>query len=592
MTPHAIQPHSMPCLVVILGLFCITISGCLSGTESFDDADVQAVDDTKPDVGKELPATLVALTIVNPFQTLHVGEFRQLLVRGVDEDGNLHPLSSVTWQNQAPEIISVLDGKIVGLTPGNARVIAVANGLEISLDISVTDFRPAALTLSSQQVMLDWESSVLVTAVVSAPSGQVTEARPMWQSAADEIATVDQTGKISGKRAGKTQITVRYETLSASIDVLVVEPQLHSLVITPQLVQMNVGSSEALQIKPLTAHGNPHSTSDFEWTVYDTNVATVDAHGVVTAVNNGTTELTAQSGDVSAVVLIQVDPQFDRTVFPGPCSLLFTEHLFNEVDAQWRKFWTYDDNGRVLSELQLDKKYGRDDLLNYRIETSYDDTDQRVDKLFGSDDKLKSITTKTYDARGLLLSKTTTSDGELISAATWTYDPRGLLITEKKEMPGYQPTEWLNTYNEDAKLVSRKKVSSNVPYEGIFEYNAQGQLRFETYRLNHDIQKKLTYEYENGRLSYYVEEHNIPSYDSTVYWQIESYYYNDRDQIIARNHYGYEYGYNGRATKFDNVIFNELDFAGNLHRQEVWNILPIEPALTQRRQYSYDCWLN
>lgn len=100
-----------------------------------------------------------------------------------------------------------------------------------------------------------------------------------WSSSDSSIATVDSKGVVTGVAPGDAVITVTNEdgTYQETINILVIDSE-------PQLaVDLKVGDTRRLTVDDLA------EISNATWSSEDTNVATVDNKGKVTAVTVGNT---------------------------------------------------------------------------------------------------------------------------------------------------------------------------------------------------------------------------------------------------------------------------------------------------------------
>lgn len=130
-----------------------------------------------------------------------------------------------------------------------------------------------------------------------------------WTSSNTGVAIVDQTGKIRTLRTGTTNITcTAYNGVSATCKLTVVPVIAEAFALEETAFELEPG--ETAMLNPIFT---PTNTTDQSVTYKssNTNVATVDAEGMVTAVNMGTCKITATTNDgsnMSAICNITVKP--------------------------------------------------------------------------------------------------------------------------------------------------------------------------------------------------------------------------------------------------------------------------------------------
>ena len=124
-----------------------------------------------------------------------------------------------------------------------------------------------------------------------------------WSSEDSEIASVDQNGKITAHKGGKTTIKAAIGEFAATCEVTVTIP-LESLTIDKLDSAIDVGSKQQLVVKylPLDTTVNKKVT----WKSLDTTIATVDENGIVTGVKRGTATIQATMAGMSTTVEVKV----------------------------------------------------------------------------------------------------------------------------------------------------------------------------------------------------------------------------------------------------------------------------------------------
>ena len=118
----------------------------------------------------------------------------------------------------------------------------------------------------------------------------------IWESSDPSVATISD-GDISALSPGTATITVRGQDVSASAEVIVIDPY----AVTGVTLDRTTLSLQMGQTATLTATVAPEDARDksVTWTSGDTSVATVDQNGKITPVAPGTTQVTVTTNDGS-----------------------------------------------------------------------------------------------------------------------------------------------------------------------------------------------------------------------------------------------------------------------------------------------------
>lgn len=200
---------------------------------------------------------------------------------------------TVEWTSSKPEIATVSDEKVSGSTAsvtikalkeGKTRVTYKATDGSGVTGSFVVVVKPLIKTLelspSTKVVTLtDTNASFKVVVTPSDAGNQVLE----WRSSNEAICTVDKDGKLYPKAKGTCTITATTKdgtNITASATVRVAS-QASSVKIDKEEATLTSGKTLNLKATVTTVDGEKYS--DVEWTSGDTNIATVDKNGVVTA---------------------------------------------------------------------------------------------------------------------------------------------------------------------------------------------------------------------------------------------------------------------------------------------------------------------
>ena len=131
---------------------------------------------------------------------------------------------TVTWKSSDIAVATVdKNGKVTGKKAGNTTIIATANGVSAKCKVSVVKKSSSgdtnnSISLSKTSLTIQQGKSTTLKATVKGKSKIVT-----WKSSDKSIATVDQNGKVTGKKEGMATITATANGVSAKCKVSVVK---------------------------------------------------------------------------------------------------------------------------------------------------------------------------------------------------------------------------------------------------------------------------------------------------------------------------------------------------------------------------------
>lgn len=171
-------------------------------------------------------------------------------------------------------------GKITAKKAGTTKITAKIKNGEASCTVKVTK---TSIQLSARTISLENGYTARLTAKTS-------NGHPItYRSDKKSIATIDEKGNITAKKPGTATITAKADQTTATCKVTVQKP-------TVSLSRRSATLYRRQKIR-LAVHST--SKSSPKWKSNKKSIATVDEHGVVTAVKNGTATITVSVDGVS-----------------------------------------------------------------------------------------------------------------------------------------------------------------------------------------------------------------------------------------------------------------------------------------------------
>jgi uncharacterized protein YjdB len=204
-----------------------------------------------------------------------------------------------------------------------AAALALAAGSACSNSTSPADSPVATVVLSDSVVTLRIGDEAALTARATQVGGSDLVGRPVFWSARDtNVALVSQSGVISARSVGTTQVAASVEGRTAVARVDVVARPITAVRIEPTSLQLVVGSRQRLTARALNDAGAPVATA-ITWTSETPAVVSVSADGEVTALASGAGSVRAAAGSVAATaaVVVSAVPVARVAVAPATSSI-------------------------------------------------------------------------------------------------------------------------------------------------------------------------------------------------------------------------------------------------------------------------------
>ncbi|QRM87936.1 T9SS type B sorting domain-containing protein [Lacinutrix sp. WUR7] len=255
-------------------------AGLVTGV-SAGSADITYTDSNGCDV--TVTVTINATPTITGTLSACEGDFTQLIGSGIAN-------ATTPWVSSNMAVATVDNtGLVTGVSNGTSNITYTSdNGCDVTVTVTIN----AIPTISGNLIICEGSDSQL------AGSGTAGATTP-WVSSDTAIATVSNTGLVTGVSAGTADIT--YADANGC-DIMVTV----TINATPTITGvLSVCIEDDTQ---LTGSGTASTTNP--WVSSDTTIATIDNTGLVTGVNGGTVDITyTDSNGCSAVETFTVDPR-------------------------------------------------------------------------------------------------------------------------------------------------------------------------------------------------------------------------------------------------------------------------------------------
>ncbi len=268
-------------------------------------------------------AALTAIAVTGDNASIALGQKTQMHAEGNFTDGSQHDLTaSAQWTSSDPKVVTVDNsGLAIAGSPGSAMISAAVKSVLGSGPLSVTsaELTAIAVTGDSTSVPLGRRTQMHAVGTFTDGSQQDLTSSAEWTSSDPKIVAVDNSGLAVGSSLGTATISAGVKSVSGSSALSVTSAALASLSVSPSSSVILFGrTQQLLLIATYTDGSTADVTANATWDSSNPQAASVDAHGVVLALDVGNSQLTAsyQNQQASASVTVQPGLAVSRFILP------------------------------------------------------------------------------------------------------------------------------------------------------------------------------------------------------------------------------------------------------------------------------------
>ena len=286
-------------------------------------------DTTEPPPDPPRPTTVTVSPATAELTAL--GATVQLTAEVRDQSGQVMGGVTVTWASSSTAVATVNgSGLVTAAGNGTATITATAGSASGSATVTVAQ-RVSTVEISPPADTLVLGDTLRLVAEAKDANGHTVAGSGFsWASSDTAVAVVDGTGLVSGVAVGEVEVSATSSEVTGRAQLVVVVPAPTTVAVTPDTVVFEaLGDTARLTAEVQDQIGRPMPDEVVRWAgSSDTLVATVDSTGLVTALGNGTTTITATSGAISgrAVAIVMQVPR-SVTVSPSADTVLLGDTL-------------------------------------------------------------------------------------------------------------------------------------------------------------------------------------------------------------------------------------------------------------------------
>lgn len=285
-------------------------------------------------------------------QLLRIGGQLQVTAQPLNATGQPLTGRAVTWFTNNPAVATVSQlGVVTAIGVGNATITVESETRTATLGITVTEVPPQSVTLEPDAFTLATNLTRQLAPIVIDSAGKLVTSlnnrQVVWQSSSSVVASVSAAGVVLGTGSGTARISVTVDGMRSNDAVVVVSPQVASVVVTPFNPQvLRVGTTVQLTAQARDNANQPIPGRTANWSSNNPTIANVSQGGLVTGIAVGSTTITAEIDNRTVSVQVTV------TLVPvGSVTFAVTADTLVENDVRQYNPVVRDTSGKIITSL-------------------------------------------------------------------------------------------------------------------------------------------------------------------------------------------------------------------------------------------------
>ena len=286
--------------VLVASVILVTMLGCGGGGGT-----------TQPPTNTP---TLQSIQVTGTSPSVVAGQTLQLKATGAYSDGSTKDVTSTaTWSTSDNNIATVAPGgmltaKASGQCSATAKLGSIGGSLSITITPALVSI---AITPANPSIAASTSEQFIATGTYSDNSTQNLTSQVTWASSSPSVATVSTTaptkGLASAVSAGTTSISATLGSISGNTLLTVTSATPTVITVAPANPTLALGLSQPFTATATFSDGSTQDVTGVAHWHSSSNAASITVSGLATAINLGTSTISATFGGISGSTLLTVN---------------------------------------------------------------------------------------------------------------------------------------------------------------------------------------------------------------------------------------------------------------------------------------------
>ncbi len=256
-------------------------------------------------------AVLVSIAVTPANPSVAAGKTQQFTATGTFSDSTTQNLtSSVVWASGTTTVATISGGGLATTLKVGSSTISATSGSVVgttTLTVTAAVLVSIAVTPANPSVAAGKTQQFTATGTFSDSTTQNLTSSVVWASGTTTVATIAAGGLATTLKVGSSTISATSGSVVGTTTLTVTAAALVSIAVTPANPSVAAGNKQQFTATGTFSDSTTQNlTGSVTWASGTTTVATISAGGLATAVNAGSSTISATSGSVVGTTTLTV----------------------------------------------------------------------------------------------------------------------------------------------------------------------------------------------------------------------------------------------------------------------------------------------
>lgn len=223
-----------------------------------------------------------------------IGLKTKIDVKALDKKGQPVGDAKLVWSSADPKIAKVSPaGEVEAMAKGQTTITVESGGVKLDIPLKVMSILAVRVSPEAVNLIGPTGSTTQMSVEIVDEDDKPVKEKVTWSTLSPGVAIVSPDGLVTSKGTGSTKVIAALDTVKGEAKVIVDLREIVRMQVHPETTILRVNETQQFSATIFDQNAVAIENVSVLWKSSNPSVATVDANGIVRALNKGTCQIEA-----------------------------------------------------------------------------------------------------------------------------------------------------------------------------------------------------------------------------------------------------------------------------------------------------------